>query len=60
MIITPHLLLGAAIGSKFKQWPVIVVVSIISHFILDRIPHWDYINGVPYKSEQGQNLKKKY
>lgn len=42
MIVTPHLLLGAAIGAKIKHFGWIIVLAIISHFILDKIPHWDY------------------
>jgi len=42
MIITPHLLLGAAIGAKIKNSGWIIFFGIVSHFILDRIPHWDY------------------
>jgi len=44
MIITPHLLLGAAIGAKINHITWIIFLGIISHFLLDRIPHWDYGN----------------
>lgn len=42
MIITPHLLIGAAIGAKVKNIGWIIILGIISHIILDKIPHWDY------------------
>ncbi len=42
MIITPHLLIGAAIGAKIKHFGWIIVLGILSHIILDKIPHWDY------------------
>ena len=42
MIITPHLILGAAIGAKIKHLGWIIVLGILSHVILDKIPHWDY------------------
>ena len=42
MIITPHLILGAAIGAKVKHFGWIIVLGLLSHLILDRIPHWDY------------------
>lgn len=36
-----HILSGALIAKYFPSlWPVIIL-SIISHFILDIIPHWD-------------------
>jgi len=42
MIITPHLLIGAAIGAKIKNIGWIIVLGLLSHLILDKIPHWDY------------------
>jgi len=44
MVLTPHILVGAAIGAKTQNLGLIVILAIISHFILDRIPHWDYSN----------------
>lgn len=43
MILIPHILVGAAIGSRFKKYWVILILSIASHFFLDSLPHWDYI-----------------
>ncbi|MBU1082897.1 hypothetical protein KKE14_00435 [Patescibacteria group bacterium] len=45
MLITPHLLAGAVIADKVGDfsWPV-VVLALISHFILDAIPHRDEID----------------
>jgi len=45
MIITPHFLVGAAIGSRIKNWGLIAVLALVSHVILDKIPHWDYGKG---------------
>jgi hypothetical protein len=42
MILTPHILVGAAIGAKTQNLGLIVILGILSHFILDKIPHWDY------------------
>jgi len=36
------MLVGAAIGSKVKNYWAIFILAIISHFILDAIPHWEY------------------
>lgn len=47
MILTPHILVGAAIGYKVHNFWLVAVFSIIVHFILDMIPHKEYeINGV--------------
>ena len=42
MILIPHIMVGAAIGAKTQNLGLIVILGILSHFILDKIPHWDY------------------
>ncbi|TSC53869.1 MAG: hypothetical protein LiPW39_20 [Parcubacteria group bacterium LiPW_39] len=45
MVLTPHLLIGAAIGSKFEKtrWLVfLIIASLFSHYLLDTIPHAEY------------------
>lgn len=63
MILSVHLLAGAAIGSrllpssaqdfgrarhgyggqaKIKNYWIIFILALLSHFILDAIPHWEY------------------
>ncbi len=42
MILSVHMLAGAAIGSKAKKYWAIFILAIISHFVLDAIPHWEY------------------
>jgi hypothetical protein len=42
MVILPHLLIGAAIGFKIHNPFAILVLALTSHFIADRIPHWEY------------------
>jgi len=42
MILTPHLLVGAAIGSKIHSWPEIAALAIASHYLFDAIPHPQY------------------
>jgi hypothetical protein len=44
MILTPHLLIGAVIGAKTHNLGLIMALGLLSHLILDRIPHWDYSN----------------
>jgi len=36
-----HALLGAYFGIKFESIWLVVVVGLLSHFVLDWIPHWD-------------------
>lgn len=42
MILSVHMLVGAAIGSKVRNYWAIFILALISHFILDAIPHWEY------------------
>ncbi len=42
MILIPHILVGAVIGAKIKHLGLIIVLGLLSHLILDKIPHWDY------------------
>jgi len=41
MIITPHFLVGAALGTMVKSLPVAFALGVGSHLILDAIPHVD-------------------
>lgn len=43
MLATPHLLVGAAVGAVAAPLglPAVFVLSFISHFAIDRIPHTD-------------------
>ena len=41
MLSTPHLLVGAAIGSQIGGVPGAFAFGVISHLILDAIPHTD-------------------
>ena len=42
MILTPHLLLGAAIASKIEYAPLAIILAFSSHYLLDLIPHTEY------------------
>ena len=47
MILTTHILAGAAIGSKVHNYWLVAALSIVSHFVLDFFPHNEYgINGL--------------
>ncbi len=40
MLLTPHAMVGAAIGVRLKHPLKVIPVAILSHFLLDTIPHW--------------------
>lgn len=42
MLLTPHILIGALIGFKIQNPWLVFILAIISHFILDAIPHREY------------------
>lgn len=41
MLETPHVAVGAAIATKIPNPLVAIPLALASHFILDRIPHWN-------------------
>ncbi len=44
MILATHILTGTLIGAKIKNPFAIIAVSIIVHYLLDVIPHGEYLN----------------
>lgn len=43
MTLTTHMVTGAALTSAFRLSPeMALVIGLISHFLLDGLPHWDY------------------
>lgn len=42
MILTPHIIVGATIGAKTQNLGLIVILGLITHLIMDKIPHYDY------------------
>jgi len=42
MILTPHIVVGAAIGAKTQNLGLIIILGLLTHFIMDKLPHWDY------------------
>lgn len=41
MLETPHVVVGIALALKFVNPWIVIPLSLISHFILDRVPHWN-------------------
>lgn len=54
MILTPHFLLGAAIAANIKIPLIAFPLALLSHYLLDFIPHWDYSTYL-IKSKKWQN-----
>lgn len=42
MMITPHVLVGAALAMKISNPFTLVFFAFVSHFVIDMIPHHDY------------------
>lgn len=41
MLETPHVAVGIAIASKFPNPWVAIPLAFASHFVLDKVPHWN-------------------
>jgi hypothetical protein len=55
MVITPHMLVGAAVGLQSNHLGLAFILGLLSHYLLDILPHWDYLSKITTKSE---DLKK--
>lgn len=53
MLVTNHVLAGAAIGSLMKRPLPALVLGVVSHVAMDSIPHW----GLPHGDAQGDPMK---
>jgi hypothetical protein len=47
MIFTPHLIVGTAIGARIRKPGLILILGILSHILMDLIPHWEYTTTIP-------------
>lgn len=55
MILTPHILAGALIGAQTTNPIAAFVFGLVSHYLIDKIPHWDYdIKKIEEKSGGGK------
>lgn len=50
MILFPHMLVGATIGYRVRNYWAIFVIAIFLHFLFDRIPHWEYTGKLKIKN----------
>ena len=53
MLVTNHVLAGAAIGALVKRPVPALALGVVSHIAMDRIPHW----GLPHDNHQGDPMK---
>ncbi len=44
MILTTHILSGALIGTEVKNPYAVAGLAVVVHFLLDLVPHGDYLN----------------
>jgi len=42
MLLSPHIIVGAAVATSVANPLLGVALAFLSHFVLDRIPHWEY------------------
>ena len=42
MILSVHIVMGAAVVSKIGFLPLAFLLAFLSHYLLDSLPHWEY------------------
>lgn len=47
MLLTPHTLVGIVIASKIGNPAIGLPLAFLSHFLGDRVPHWDFFTFNP-------------
>ena len=57
MIFTPHIVVGMAIGAKTQNLGLIIILGLLFHFAMDKIPHWDYVNSGIRNFPRTKNFK---
>lgn len=56
MVLAPHMLVGATIGSRLSNYPLILLLSLLLHFLFDRLPHWEYESKVNARNMNQKRL----
>lgn len=41
MLLAPHILVGAEIATRVQSIPLAIIAGLVSHFVLDAVPHRD-------------------
>jgi len=63
MIIASHIIVSGLLGATTQNYFLAAVFGFVSHYVLDAIPHWDYLSGEfisKVKTETGFLKKKKF
>lgn len=43
MILASHIIISGILGSKAQNYFLAAIIGLVSHYVLDAIPHWDYL-----------------
>lgn len=46
MILSTHLVVGATVGSQIGNPAAAFTINLMLHYLLDSLPHWDYLDKV--------------
>src|SRR3989344_7349545 len=44
MILVSHIVISGILGSKTQNYFLAAIIGLASHYVLDAIPHWDYLS----------------
>jgi len=44
MILTSHIIVSGLLGATTKNYFLAALFGLVSHYVLDGIPHWDYLS----------------
>lgn len=44
MILISHIIISGILASKTQNYFLAAAIGLISHYVLDAIPHWDYLS----------------
>lgn len=56
MLATSHALIAGVILKTFPDPKIALPMALVSHFILDLVPHWDATSGINNGSEESRTL----
>ena len=50
MVLASHIIISGLLGAQSKSYFIAAIAGLISHYVLDAVPHWD-----EYLSKEFQN-----
>jgi len=64
MILASHIIVSGLLGAKTNNYFLAIIFGLLSHYILDLIPHWDSYLSPEFKAkakaEDGKFIKEKF